>query len=112
MLQPARETVAATSTPWLTFFISGVMQPGQEMVAAGYCLYGSSCCLVLSLGQGVSSCFTLDPSMGEFILTTPKVWALVQARGAGCTPILPLGLPVTSAVVILPNLEVALNFEP
>ncbi len=88
------------------------MQPGQEMVAAGYCLYGSSCCLVLSLGQGVSSCFTLDPSMGEFILTTPKVWALVQARGAGCTPILPLGLPVTSAVVILPNLEVALNFEP
>ena len=48
------------------------MQPGREMVAAGYCMYGSSCCLVLSVGQDVS-CFTLDPSMGEFILTTPKV---------------------------------------
>ncbi len=35
-------------------------------------MYGSSCCLVLSVGQDVS-CFTLDPSMGEFILTTPKV---------------------------------------
>ncbi len=37
-------------------------QPGREMCAAGYCLYGSSCCLVLSVGDGVS-CFTLDPSM-------------------------------------------------
>jgi fructose-1,6-bisphosphatase I len=48
------------------------VQPGREMVAAGYCMYGSSCCLVLSVGRDVS-CFTLDPSMGEFILTTPKV---------------------------------------
>lgn len=48
------------------------MQPGRELVAAGYCMYGSSCALVLSVGQDVS-CFTLDPSMGEFILTTPKV---------------------------------------
>ena len=38
------------------------MQPGKDMCAAGYCLYGSSCCLVLSVGDGVS-CFTLDPSM-------------------------------------------------
>ena len=42
------------------------------MVAAGYCLYGSSCCLVLSVGEGVSS-FTLDPSMGEFLLTAPNL---------------------------------------
>jgi fructose-1,6-bisphosphatase I len=52
---------------------SDVLRPGREMVAAGYCMYGSSCCLVLSLGQGISSCFTLDPSMGEFILTTSKM---------------------------------------
>ena len=38
------------------------VQPGKDMCAAGYCLYGSSCCLVLSVGDGVS-CFTLDPSM-------------------------------------------------
>jgi len=37
-------------------------QPGRDMCAAGYCLYGSSCCLVLSVGDGVS-CFTLDPSI-------------------------------------------------
>lgn len=48
------------------------VQPGREMVAAGYCLYGSSCCLVLSVGDGVSS-FTLDPSMGEFLLTAPNL---------------------------------------
>lgn len=50
------------------------LQRGREMVASGYCLYGSSCCLVLTLGGGQDvSCFTLDPSLGEFILTTPKV---------------------------------------
>ncbi len=49
-------------------------QPGKELVAAGYCMYGSSCCLVITLGMGADvSCFTLDPSLGEFILTTPKV---------------------------------------
>lgn len=38
------------------------------MVAAGYTMYGSSCNLVLSTGQGVDG-FTLDESLGEFILT-------------------------------------------
>ena len=50
------------------------LQPGKELVVAGYCMYGSSCCLVITLGMGADvSCFTLDPSLGEFILTTPKV---------------------------------------
>lgn len=50
------------------------LQTGRSMVASGYCLYGSSCCLVLTLGIGQDvSCFTLDPSLGEFILTHPKV---------------------------------------
>lgn len=48
--------------------LDDVLQPGKHMVAAGYCLYGSSCTLVLSSGNGVNG-FTLDPSLGEFILT-------------------------------------------
>ncbi|KAK1924449.1 fructose-bisphosphatase [Papiliotrema laurentii] len=48
--------------------IEDVLRPGSEMVAAGYTMYGSSCNLVLSTGQGVDG-FTLDESLGEFILT-------------------------------------------
>ncbi|XP_057446096.1 fructose-1,6-bisphosphatase, cytosolic [Lotus japonicus] len=52
--------------------IEDVLQPGKNMVAAGYCMYGSSCTLVLSTGTGVNG-FTLDPSLGEFILTHPDI---------------------------------------
>eukprot|EP00208_Stichococcus_sp_RCC1054_P005140 CAMPEP_0206136814 /NCGR_PEP_ID=MMETSP1473-20131121/2037_1 /ASSEMBLY_ACC=CAM_ASM_001109 /TAXON_ID=1461547 /ORGANISM="Stichococcus sp, Strain RCC1054" /LENGTH=353 /DNA_ID=CAMNT_0053529609 /DNA_START=178 /DNA_END=1239 /DNA_ORIENTATION=+ len=54
--------------------VDDALRPGKEMVAAGYCMYGSSCCLMITLGGGSDvSCFTLDPSLGEFILTTEKV---------------------------------------
>ncbi|XP_042459109.1 fructose-1,6-bisphosphatase, cytosolic-like isoform X1 [Zingiber officinale] len=52
--------------------IDDVLQPGKNMLAAGYCMYGSSCMLVLSTGSGVNG-FTLDPSLGEFILTHPYI---------------------------------------
>ncbi|KAI7757699.1 hypothetical protein M8C21_010831 [Ambrosia artemisiifolia] len=52
--------------------LEDVLQPGKNMVAAGYCMYGSSCTLVLSTGSGVNG-FTLDPSLGEFILTHPDI---------------------------------------
>lgn len=42
------------------------------MVAAGYCMYGSNCCMVMSIGNGCSV-FTLDPSIGEFVLTAADV---------------------------------------
>ena len=44
------------------------LKPGTEQVCAGYCLYGSSTMLVLTTGNGVNG-FTLDRSIGEFILT-------------------------------------------
>jgi len=44
------------------------LQPGRNIVAAGYALYGSACMVVLSTGNGVNG-FMLDPSIGEFILT-------------------------------------------
>jgi fructose-1,6-bisphosphatase I len=80
-----------------------VLLPGKDMIAAGYCMYGSSCTvinqlswahvtqddwssvttvwtvcasnllqLVLSTGSGVNG-FTLDPSLGEFIMTHPEI---------------------------------------
>ncbi|PAV56902.1 hypothetical protein WR25_20696 [Diploscapter pachys] len=52
--------------------ISDVLRPGREMVAAGYALYGSATMVVLSTGNGVNG-FTLDPSIGEFILTHPNM---------------------------------------
>ncbi|KAA8545554.1 hypothetical protein F0562_020338 [Nyssa sinensis] len=48
--------------------LDDVLQPGKNLLAAGYCLYGSSCMLVLSTGNGVNG-FTLDPALGEFLLT-------------------------------------------
>ena len=47
-------------------------QPGKEMVAAGYMIYGSSTMLVYTSGHGVHG-FTLDPAIGEFLLTHPNI---------------------------------------
>lgn len=44
------------------------IQSGRDVVAAGYVLYGSSTMLVYSSGYGVHG-FTLDPSIGEFLLS-------------------------------------------
>lgn len=52
--------------------VEDVLRPGSEMVAAGYCMYGSSANIVLSTGNGVDG-FTLDNSIGEFILTHPHI---------------------------------------
>jgi fructose-1,6-bisphosphatase I len=48
------------------------LQPGRNMVAAGYILYGSSTMLVYSVGHGVHG-FTLDPTVGEFLLSHPAI---------------------------------------
>jgi len=42
------------------------------MVAAGYVIYGSSTMMVYTTGQGVHG-FTLDPSLGEFLLSHPDL---------------------------------------
>lgn len=48
--------------------LADVLQPGKNMVAAGYVLYGASTMLVYTTGAGVHG-FTLDPELGEFLLT-------------------------------------------
>ncbi len=49
-----------------------LLQPGHKQVGAGYILYGSSTMFVYSIGKGVHA-FTLDPSLGEFILSTENI---------------------------------------
>lgn len=44
------------------------LQPGKDIVAAGYVIYGSSNMFVYSAGAGVHG-FTLDPAIGEFFLS-------------------------------------------
>lgn len=48
------------------------LQPGHRQVGAGYAIYGSSTMLVYSTGNGVNG-FTLDPSIGEFLLSHPNI---------------------------------------
>ncbi len=48
------------------------LQRGTSQVAAGYIIYGSSTMLVYTAGHGVNG-FTLDPSIGEFCLSHPKI---------------------------------------
>ncbi len=49
-----------------------MLQRGRRQVAAGYVIYGSSTMLVYTTGQGVHG-FTLDPSIGEFLLSHPNI---------------------------------------
>ncbi len=52
--------------------VGDVLQPGCRQVAAGYIMYGSSTMMVYTTGQGVHG-FTLDPTIGEFLLSSAKI---------------------------------------
>lgn len=49
-----------------------LLQPGFEQIAAGYVVYGSSTVLVYSAGNGVHG-FTLEPSIGAFVLSHENI---------------------------------------
>lgn len=55
------------------------LQAGKKLVAAGYILYGSSTMFVYSTGQGVHG-FTLDPMVGEFLLSHENITIPQQAK--------------------------------
>ncbi len=48
--------------------LADCLQPGRDLVVAGYMIYGSSTMFVYTSGHGVHG-FTLDPAIGEFLLT-------------------------------------------
>lgn len=52
--------------------VADILRSGNEMICAGYCAYGSATELIITYGHGVER-FTLDPSIGEFILTGEKM---------------------------------------
>jgi len=52
--------------------MADVLQKGADQVAAGYFVYGSSTMMVYTTGQGAYG-FTLDPSVGEFLLSHPEI---------------------------------------
>jgi fructose-1,6-bisphosphatase I len=52
--------------------ITNVCQPGKNLLVAGYCLYSSCHTMVLTIGDGVYG-FTLDPYVGEFVLTHNRI---------------------------------------
>ena len=55
------------------------LQPGAAQVAAGYAIYGPATMLVLTVGEGTVG-FTLDPELGEFLLTHPQLRVPEQTR--------------------------------
>ena len=55
------------------------LQKGSQQACAGYVIYGSSVMLVYSTGTGVHG-FTLDPSVGEFILSHENIQIPEQCR--------------------------------
>jgi fructose-1,6-bisphosphatase I len=71
------------------------LQPGANLVAAGYILYSSSVIFMLSIGHGVQG-FSLDPAIGEFVLTHPdvrvpergKIYSFNEANSDNWDPVL------------------------
>ncbi|HEY7114828.1 MAG TPA: class 1 fructose-bisphosphatase [Thermoanaerobaculia bacterium] len=57
-----------------------LLHDGRRQVVAGYLLFGPAVLLVYTDGEGVNV-FTLDPSIGEFLLTAERV--KMPARGKG-----------------------------
>ncbi len=70
-----------------------LLQPGRSQHAAGYVIYGSSTMFVYTAGHGVHG-FTLDPTVGEFLLShenivTPKrasIFSTNEGHAASWSP--------------------------
>ena len=56
------------------------LRKGSEQELGGYIIFGSSTMLVFTAGKGVDG-FTLDPSIGEFCLSHPRI--KIPPAGAG-----------------------------
>ncbi|MCI0709674.1 MAG: class 1 fructose-bisphosphatase [Chloroflexi bacterium] len=73
--------------------LEDILQPGKQLAAAGYVIYGASTMMVYSTGHGVHG-FTLDPSVGEFLLSheniqipeTPMYYSVNQGNEKYWTP--------------------------
>jgi fructose-1,6-bisphosphatase I len=66
-------------TPGECCTVEDALQPGTQLAAAGYVIYGSSTMLVYTTGLGVHG-FTLDPGVGEFLLSHEHIRIPEKAR--------------------------------
>ena len=53
--------------------LGATLQEGNKLVVSGYCLYSAATAFVMSFGGGTCQGFTLDESVGEFVLTQPNM---------------------------------------
>jgi fructose-1,6-bisphosphatase I len=63
--------------------LESILQSGRCQVAAGYVLYGPSTVLVYTAGRGVYG-FTLDPTIGAFVLSHDRMKMPVRGRYYSC----------------------------
>ncbi|KAL2215847.1 fructose-1,6-bisphosphatase Fbp1 [Thermoascus aurantiacus ATCC 26904] len=59
--------------PQNTVSAKDLLRPGTELVASGFTMYGASAQLVITMRGGSVNGFTLENSLGEFILTHPNM---------------------------------------
>mmetsp|Transcript_2734 Transcript_2734/g.4971 ORF Transcript_2734/g.4971 Transcript_2734/m.4971 type:complete len:349 (+) Transcript_2734:88-1134(+) len=52
---------------------NAILQPGRDMVCAGYAMYGSATNMVIAFQESGVQGFTLDTAIGEFVLTHPNI---------------------------------------
>lgn len=76
--------------------VDDLLRSGDELLAAGYVIYGSGTLLVLATQDSGVNGFTLDPSVGEFFLSHPdirlkptgKIYSINEGYRAQWTPAL------------------------
>lgn len=59
--------------PQNTVSAKDLLRPGTEFVASGFTMYGASAQLVITMKGGSVNGFTMENSLGEFILTHPNM---------------------------------------
>jgi len=65
-------SILRATTPGADAAGADFLQSGSQQICAGYAIYGPSTMLVITVGTGTHG-FTLDPQLGEFILTHPAL---------------------------------------
>jgi fructose-1,6-bisphosphatase I / sedoheptulose-1,7-bisphosphatase len=65
-------SILRAARPGTLAAVTDYLRTGSSQVCAGYAIYGPSTMLVLSVGTGTHG-FTLEPQLGEFMLTHPRL---------------------------------------